>query len=200
MNLLYNKIKTIASPINILYNIFKKILELFLMDTFFEQIVSMKKNGKNIALLILIWLVAIFLAAVCFYFTLFFPILILAVLGIFYGAFKLSIMQNIEYEYILTNGEIDIDKITAKNSRKRMLTFACKDIQRIEKFNPAAPPVINDAKMEIYCNTDDENACFVLINHSKRGKVIVVFAPDAHIKQGMSGSIPRIIAGDFFKK
>ncbi len=170
------------------------------MDTFFEQLIAMKKGGKSIALIILIWLVAFILAAVCLYFVFLLPILLVVAVGIFYGAYKLSMMLNIEYEYILTNGEIDIDKITAKNSRKRMITFACKDIQRIEKFNPAAPPVINNAKMEIYCNTDDENACFVLVDHSKRGKVIVVFAPDARMRQGMSGSVPRIIAGDFFKK
>ena len=168
------------------------------MDTFFEQIVAMKKNLKSIALIVLIWLAAVVLSAICIVIVPL-PLSALLVVGILYGAFKLSMMFNIEYEYILTNGEIDIDKITAKNSRKRMLTFSCKDIMRIEKFNRAAPPVIKDAKMEIYCDTNDENACFILINHSKRGKLMVVFAPDARIKQGMSRSIERIVAGDFFK-
>lgn len=169
------------------------------MDTFFEQITSMKKGVKSILVLLLIWIAAIILSTACFIFL--FPtfLFFIAFAGILYGAVKLSLLQNVEYEYILTNGELDIDKITAKSSRKRMITFACKDIQRIEKFNPSAPPVINDAKTEIYCNLDDENACFVLVNHSKRGKLIVVFAPDARMRQGMSGSVPRIVSGDFFK-
>lgn len=169
------------------------------MDTFFEQITSMKKGAKGIMILVLIWIAAIILSTACFIFL--FPtfLFFVAFAGILYGAVKLSLLQNIEYEYILTNGELDIDKITAKNSRKRMITFDFKDILRIEKYNPSAPPVINDAKTEVYCNLDDENACFVLVNHSKKGKVIVIFAPDARMKQGMSTCVPRIISGDFFK-
>ena len=72
------------------------------MDTFFEQIISVKKSLGNIACAVGIWILAL---PLCFLAYLIIPSLsALLILGILYGAFKLSTMFNIEYEYIVTNG------------------------------------------------------------------------------------------------
>lgn len=42
-----------------------------------------------------------------------------------YGGYYLTTKLDVEYEYIFTNGEIDVDKITAQRSRKRLITFRC---------------------------------------------------------------------------
>ncbi|UKI37385.1 MAG: DUF6106 family protein [Clostridiales bacterium] len=39
--------------------------------------------------------------------------------GVVYGAYILITHFNVEYEYILTNGDIDIDKIIAKKKEKK---------------------------------------------------------------------------------
>ena len=44
-------------------------------------------------------------------------------------------MQNIEYEYILTNSEIDIDKIMSKKARKRIASFDFKEINICANIN-----------------------------------------------------------------
>ena len=88
------------------------------MDTFFEQIISVKKTGKAVAALIGIWLAAF---VVCFllFFTGFFGMLtFLLIAGVLYGAFKLSCLLNIEYEYIVTNGIMDIDKTIVNNIKR----------------------------------------------------------------------------------
>ena len=38
---------------------------------------------------------------------------------IFYIAYRINTSFDVEFEYILTNGELDIDKITHKRRRKR---------------------------------------------------------------------------------
>ena len=52
-----------------------------------------------------------------------------------YGAYLLMSMQNIEYEYILTNSEIDIDKIMSKKARKRIASFDFKEINICANIN-----------------------------------------------------------------
>ncbi len=174
------------------------------MDTFFEQIVAMRKGAKSIILILLILVAALVIGAALMILSIFqmslAGIVFLAVAGVFYGAYRLIALLNVEYEYILTNGEMDIDKITNRSSRKRQITFSLKDVLRIEKYDFSNPVVVQGAKTEVYCNKGDENACFVLIDHKSHGKTIVVFSPNERMRQGMSGFIPRIIGGDFFKK
>ena len=86
------------------------------MDTFFEQIVAIKKNGKAIACLLGIWFVAVILSAFLFLTMILGSLTIFAIAGILYGAFKLTGLINIEYEYIITNGTFDVDKIINTHS------------------------------------------------------------------------------------
>lgn len=173
------------------------------MDTFFEQITSMRKGAKGIILILLILAAALAVGAVLMLLAVanmsLAGIIFLAIAGVFYGAYRLIALFNVEYEYILTNGEMDIDKITNRAARKRQITFNLKDVQRIEKYSFETPVVVRGAKTEIYCNKNDERACFVLLDHKSHGKTVVVFAPNERMLKGMSGFIPRTIANDFFK-
>lgn len=54
---------------------------------------------------------------------------VLAVAGAWWGARFLAKGFYVEYEYILTNSEMDIDKIMAKTRRKRIISFDFKDIE-----------------------------------------------------------------------
>ena len=83
------------------------------MDTFFEQIITIKKGIKETLSFLGIWFLAIFLCLILLFVKI--PVIssfsALLVLGILFGAYKLCAFLNIEYEYIITNGVMDIDKI-----------------------------------------------------------------------------------------
>ena len=67
------------------------------MDTFFEQIIAVKKTGKEIAALIGIWLAAVLLCFLLFLFSGYIgAFFILLIAGVIYGAFKLSGLLNVE--------------------------------------------------------------------------------------------------------
>ena len=160
------------------------------MDTFFEQIVAIRKTGKSIAAVSGIWLLAVLLALIVLLVGLNFlmlPIAFLLVVGIGYGAFKLSGFFNIEYEYIVTNGTMDVDKIIAKSSRKRMLSFELQTVSRIEKFNPAL------------LNTDDEGAYLMVSDTEGKGSRYLVFAPDERLRGAIVKFVPKFIANSAFK-
>ena len=169
------------------------------MDTFFEQIISIKKTGKTVAALIGIWLAAF---VVCFllFFTGFFGMLtFLLIAGVLYGAFKLSGLLNVEYEYIVTNGIMDIDKITNKSSRKRVLSFELQTVSRIEKYNPSLLNSVNSKDVLIACNQDDKDAYLMVSSTEGKGTNYLVFAPDERLRSAVVKFVPMFVANSAFK-
>lgn len=167
------------------------------MDTFFEQIVAIKKSGKKIAALAGLCLAAV---VVCFLLLSFlgsFSLLIIA--GVLYGTYKLSGFFNIEYEYIVTNGTMDIDKIINKSSRKRVISFELQTVSRIEKYNPALLNSVNSKDVLIACNTDDKDAYLLVFSTESKGTKYLVFAPDERVRGAIVKFVPKFIANSAFK-
>ena len=164
------------------------------MDTFFEQIVSMKRTGAQIACVVGIVLAAIMLLYGAFILAMIglAPIGFLLVCGICWAAYKLIMRSSIEYEYIFTNGDLDVDKIIAKSSRKRMVSINCSKVERYGKYNPAARVSDSVKKVYIFCNPSDENAKFLIAPNKKEGMVMIVFSPDERVRGAIEKSIPRI--------
>ena len=125
------------------------------MDTFVEQIIAIKKTSKTWLAYAGITFAAIMLMTAAFIFlnSLFIPIDFF----IFLGAYKLYMMQSIEYEYIVTNSTMDIDKIIAKSSRKRIVSFDLSAVLRIEKYTGHLSPDI-EKNCFFACNQNDENS------------------------------------------
>jgi hypothetical protein len=122
-----------------------------LEDIYLEYLVKKKKTGGQIALIA-------FIIALAAALTLLLGLLIFAVgvgmgkagtdmgqivsfMGLllivllWYGAYLLITMQNIEYEYILTNNEMDIDKVMSKKGRKPVISFDFKEITVCANIN-----------------------------------------------------------------
>lgn len=170
------------------------------MDTFFEQIVAVKKTAKDVFAIIGIWIAALILsfAALIFLSKLFVFALTIAGL-ILYGAYRLSKLFFIEYEYIITNGTFDVDKIIAQSSRKRVMSFDISGITEIEKYNPNKREPAGVEKSIIACDASDEKAFCLHISKDGKGKQQLVFAPDDRIKEGIIKFLPKYIANSAFK-
>ena len=106
------------------------------MDTFFEQIVSIKKSGKTIALFLSVWVFAILLCLFLLLSGLVGPLTPILVVGIGYGAWWLTAKLNIEYEYIITNGTMDVDKIINKSSRQRIPALKFQRLSALKNITP----------------------------------------------------------------
>ncbi len=170
------------------------------MDTFFEQIVSIKKNGKLIAALIGIWLAALLLCFLVFLYSGYIgSIFILLMAGILYGAFKLSGMLNIEYEYIVTNGTFDIDKIVNKSSRKRLSSFELSTVSRLEKYSPNMLGNIDKKRLVFACSETSENAYLLVYEREGKSAEYIVFAPNEKMQGAIVKFLPKFIANSAFK-
>lgn len=158
------------------------------MDIFLEQLVKIKNNVIDYIVMALLIAVALVLAVVLFIYSGAYPILIFGIVAVVYGTIKLLGMFYKEYEYILTNGTLDIDRITAKSSRVRLLSFECTDIIRAGRYNPKNPPVTDASQKYICANTD--NAYYLLVKKESR-KVLLVVSLNDKMLAAIKESLPR---------
>ena len=165
------------------------------MDVFFEQIIPIRKTGKTIALFLGIWGLAALLSALVF--VLLGSFSLIFIFGIGYGAYILSSKLNVEYEYIITNGILDIDKITNKSSRKRIISVDLGGVTRLEKFNANA--IVNTKDTVFTCDKDDPNAYLVTAEKSGQSAVSFVFSPNDKIKSAIVKFAPKFITNSCFK-
>lgn len=173
------------------------------MDTFFEQIIAVRKDTKALISIAGIW-VGFFVLAAALWFLInvipvFSTIILFGIVLLGYLAFKLTKKFSIEYEYIITNGCFDVDKIIAKSSRKRMMTFEISTVEAVEKYNPNAMPQREFKEKLFACNADDPNAYYMIINEEGKGANFLVFAPNERIQGAVKKYLPKYIANSAFK-
>lgn len=168
------------------------------MDIFKEQLVVIKPTAKTFIIKALIYLVAVLFAIGALVFSFLRPslatIALLIAAGAVYLGYRFASKLNIEYEYINTNGEIDMDCIINKKDRQRMATFNCQDIEDIKKYNPEIHKTKSTDGKDIYfACTPDEESIALRIRHPKKGYYTIVFAPNEDFKESMRKSLPYLL-------
>lgn len=160
-------------------------------DIFKEQLVNRKRTLKDgmISALIVIGAILVVLAV-----SIFIPqVLLVAVMIVAYGAYWLIQRQDIEYEYILTNGDLDIDKIMNKSKRKRVLSVSVKNFVAMAHVEDTehAHELNNFEKTLDYSSGEIKpNTYAALFNHNNQ-KVKMIFEPNEEIIKGIFHYIPR---------
>ena len=168
------------------------------MDTFVEQIVAKKKGGKEYGIIFLVILAALVLTAALF---LLFPPLMVLVVGIGYGAWWLITSQNVEYEYSVTNGDIDIDQIIARRKRKRIVSVVGNKLEVLEPYNAAAyasRPF--DRKVMAAPSEQDEGLWCFTYRSKKSGHTLVVFQPERRVLDALIVGLPAYVQRETNKK
>ncbi len=154
------------------------------MDLFFEQIVTLKFGAKKIVSLIALWMATLIVClALIFVWMKILPILgiivLLMLFGILFGTYKLSLKLFTEYEYIVTNDEIDFDKIIARNSRKRLITVDIREIKEYGKYNEN---INKHTDKTYFCADKEGDLKYIYTHHKRQGDVLIVFAPNEKIE------------------
>ena len=110
-----------------------------------------------------------------------------------------TIKLNIEYEYIITNGTMDVDKIINKSSRQRISSFEISKVERIEKYNPNLLQNVKKENLVFACNQDDPNAYLIVASHEDAKVNYIVFSPNEKLQEAIKKSLPKFIANSAFK-
>lgn len=116
------------------------------MDVFIEHMVKHKKEGKDHLCVAGLIAAGIVITMACFLLMQALMLsginiaglILLLIAGAWYGVYLLVRMRNLEYEYILTNSNLDVDKVIAKNGRKNVADIDLKEILLCANIGDAA--------------------------------------------------------------
>ena len=166
------------------------------MDIFLEYIVPRKKGTKEIIKIAAILVALFFLFSVCtiIMFTVLSGLALPILAGGLYGAYYFITAQNVEYEYIVTNGELDVDTIIHRRKRKRIITVhsrtfdivaPCGDKEFAGEENGSFTKVIDASS-----GYNNDKAYFAVF--SKDGmRIKLVFEPTDKMLDAFKTFVPR---------
>ncbi len=171
-----------------------------MLDMYAEYIVKRRTDVKTSLLKILI----ILASAILMYFAI---ILVQAFQLIFimpacvaliaWVGYRAYLMLSVEYEYIVTNGELDIDRIIARRGRKRMINIKTNAYELIAPYDDEHRAAYEQGE---FAKTIDARSCqdaeswFVIADVRDVGRVRVLFEPTPKMLTIFSDYLPRQMA------
>ena len=164
------------------------------MDTFFEQIVKKKKGAREWAIIIGILLAAAALLVLAFWFV--GSLIIIAGVGIVYGAWWLATTQNVEYEYCVTNGDIDVDAIIARRKRMRLVSVSGRKIRALGPYDPQKPLGKMQRTVMVAASVNEPGLWYFTYHSKRNGDTLVVFQPDDRVLGALYDGLPKLVQMD----
>lgn len=159
------------------------------MDSYCEQLVAKTRTSGDTAKMVLTIVISALIAALFVYLILFIGLFGLIPAGASVGVgIWLAGNVSVEYEYIITNDEMDIDKIIGKRKRKRMITVDLKRITDFEKL----PCSNENFDVVVQASSGLEGrACCMFVEHSDYGNVKIIFDPNKKIREAIAQAAPK---------
>ncbi len=164
-------------------------------SVFIEKIISRRKNVAD-RLIIIGIIIAVMILTVCVPFIPYAnQFWVIIDFGLIYGGYMLIKSRSIEYEYIVTNGDLDIDKIVAQRKRKRIFSGNCKAFEIVarvksEHYNDSVRNM--QTRIDARSSPDSEGAYFIITSY-KGQRTLILFEPDERMLKSFKMFIPRIV-------
>lgn len=173
-----------------------------LTDVFVEYMVKKKLGTKDILISLGAIILGTVLTFIGFLFTTIAPMIPFFVLcAVVYGVYRLITSRMIEFEYSITNGDISIDKIMNRKSRKRLTSFDAKNIEEMGKYTENEQRLKNRRvdKVIFASETDDgKDAWYVIAKSRKTGLTLLVFSPDDRCIEAIKPFMDRRLRFEIF--
>lgn len=121
-------------------------------------------------------------------------ILFMVCAGVIYLLYNIIISINLEYEYIFTNGAMDVDKIIAARRRKRITSLNARSIEIMASVHSnEAGAYANDKSIKRYyaCTSVDDSDTYFVIYSENDKKYMLIFNPNETIKDGFKRLNPQ---------
>lgn len=121
---------------------------------------------------------------------------ILVILAVFVGYFFVNKQFEVEFEYILTNDELDVDQIIARERRKSLLSVNIRTFEILAPVNDTYRSEFNDPTIERRIDASSSpksNKRWFAVFRDGEKKTLLIFEPGKKMREGMRRMIPRII-------
>ncbi|MCT4542656.1 MAG: DUF6106 family protein [Vallitalea sp.] len=164
-------------------------------DVFNEQLVEKSSSLKDNLIKAAIIVASTVLILVCSMIPVLLGFLFPIAAVIIFGAVFFIRRLNIEYEYVFTSGDLDIDKIFNKNKRKKFISIDVRKIEIMAKVDSKehARELSNFQKI-VDCSSGikkDNTYAAMIVRNGKREKLIL--EPNEKMLNAIKKYIPRKI-------
>lgn len=156
-------------------------------DYYTEQLVKQKTKMSSIvakAALIAATAVSIFIAFM-FPLAMILPVIMVVVDVVIFKRFDL------EFEYLYVNGDLDIDKIMAKQKRKRVFETNVRDMEVIAPTGSIELQQYQRTKTYDFSSRREGAKTYEMVTASQGQTVKIIFEPNKTILEGMKMLAPR---------
>ncbi|MDD6395109.1 MAG: DUF6106 family protein [Firmicutes bacterium] len=118
-------------------------------------------------------------------------------IGIFVTIYFVRFFIFVEYEYSFVNGELTIDRISAKSKRKHMMDVAVKSFEKIGKYEPEKVKNLNvDTVRDYSADPYASDAVYAYYKDGSGRKILLIFSPN----EKLIGSIKPYVNGMMFRE
>lgn len=163
---------------------------------FNEQLVKRSPSAKARLVQIGVGVLAVLLCGILAFIPSLLSVIPVLLVAIIVCAFVLIRRQNIEFEYILNDNTLDVDKIFAKSSRNNVTSV---DISSVEAFLIEERDVkaLKEEFQTVYDCAGDEGECYSIVypGVGDEGRCILLFTPN----EKMLESLKRVISPRIWK-
>ncbi len=161
-------------------------------DIFKEQIVKRKRSSKDKLSMfgIILGLVLASLAAFLI------PVVnmlapVIAAVLFFAGRYILTFFD-VEYEYIFTNGDLDIDAIYNKKRRKRVFSGSIKSVDSFARVKPNQPKKANGVSVKDCSSGEVSDKTYSFITTVKGKKTQIIIEPNETLFTAFLAYVPAL--------
>lgn len=112
----------------------------------------------------------------------------LVLAGIVYGTYILYRNLNEEYEYIYTNGEIDIDVIRGKSVRKRKISIKPSNVEVVAKTTGGLYESYkknSQIQKKMDCSDGNMQRAYFAVVTANSAKTLIVFSPSERLVEAL---------------
>lgn len=122
--------------------------------------------------------------------------LMVLIMGVIYGAYYLISGCSTEYEYTVTNGELDVDKILGRRKRVHLLTVS---ISKCTAFGAYTDEIPDQPQATLFLCSDNtgEGAYYVEASTEEYGEIRLIFTPSEEIISTMALFLPAPLRRQF---
>jgi len=169
------------------------------MDRFSEQLVPKMSTGKDMFLRgCLIAAAMALIGAMVFFLGLLFGMWLVALClsgMVIWGLVWLLQGTFVEYEYIVTNDDLDIDKIIGRRKRKRLITVSLAGAKSIGEYTSGSEI---DAGVTVMAHDQSGVDMYSFVCESKEyGSVAIIFNPDKRTLYNMIGGFSPAVRNKY---
>ena len=165
-------------------------------DVFKEQLIKRRSDTKTVFAKVGLVLAALFLMTLAMMIptlNFFWPVFFVAIV---FGTYFMFRRFNIEYEYVLTNNELDIDIIYGKSRRKRIFSANVRDFEAFRRIGSAEMEhsfSSANAKAD-YSSGPGGGTTYEFLVAYKGKKMRIIFEPNEDL---LSSMIPYLKRGTY---